>query len=299
MNTSIFKYIEFLLPIHNCVIIPDFGGFIVNIEPVNHTIDQKINIPVYNIVFNPELKHNDGILASYLIKDENLSYNAACAKIKEFTQKLFAEIKSGKSVICGNIGVLRSDDYGNVVFISNSSLICPSLFGLNSVSLKQLNEIELLTSNKGVFSLKYTLGGVAAAAVALFLFITPSYNITDNSNIKQTAGFLSSIKTVSFTEPAKTDVEKELTIKVDITNTNISHRTYYIIVAGEETEVAANRLLKKTQTIFPDAEMIRSADRYRIYVSSFSDKIEAESFLDAFRKEYPKYSSAWLYSKRN
>ncbi len=58
-------------------------------------------------------------------------------------------------------------------------------------------------------------------------------------------------------------------------------------------------LNKIKSTTFPTAAIVETTDRYRIYVSSFNDKIQAETFLDGFRKENPKYETAWLYSKRN
>ena len=64
-------YISDLLEDHDCVIIPDFGGFIGNyasarINPVNHRIDP----PFRKITFNKLLVHNDGLLAAYIAKKE-------------------------------------------------------------------------------------------------------------------------------------------------------------------------------------------------------------------------------------
>lgn len=294
MEKIIFKYLEFLLPIHNCVIIPEFGGFIINVESTN-LANRGINAPAYHIVFNSEIKHNDGILASYIIKEENLSYNAACIKIKDFAKRIQAELKTSKSVQCGNLGFFTSDEFGNTIFLSNKSAVYPAFFGLDSVGLRQLVEIDRTSITKRrFFSLKYAVGGVAAIAASLFLFVAPSFNIKDSS-VTQEAGFLSSIVDTQ----AHTNVLIEEQNNIVAEDVKLSTRTYYIVVAGEETKTRANRLLGKIKATFPDADIIVTADRYRIYVSSFTDKAQGEAFLETFRKENPKYETAWLFSKRN
>ena len=54
------KHINELLYNHDCVIVPEFGGFVTNyasakIHPVQHTFTP----PSKNIVFNKNLKNND------------------------------------------------------------------------------------------------------------------------------------------------------------------------------------------------------------------------------------------------
>lgn len=307
MEKSIFQYLEFLLPIHNCVIIPEFGGFIIDIESSSFNIKGDITHPEYNIVFNLELKHNDGLIASYIVKDGNISYNAACKKIKTFVKELISDLKSGKTVGCENIGCLKTDASGNITFLSNKTFIHPNLYGLVPVKLRQLNDIEqtfVVSKRKNYF--KYSATGIVAATAALLLFIGPNNAIKEQKDNSQKANFISSI-----TAPISVkDSNKEQFGKIENTATtlNISSgiakatpsRIYYIIIGGEENQTRANKLLNKIQSSdFPNASIIESQDRYRIYISTFEDKSEAEAFLESFRKENPKYESAWLYSKRN
>lgn len=310
MGKSIFQYLEFLLPAHNCVIIPGFGGFIINIKPSNFNTDSEINQPQYHIVFNPDLNHDDGLIASYIVKDKNLSYNTASKEIKTFVSNLTSDLKSGKIVECADMGILSCDISGNIIFSSNKSFIHPDFYGLEPMRMKQLNYIETgITHTKKKGYLKYTVGSVAAAAAALFFFIAPSVNIGEFNNNSQKADFLSSITTSLNIADVKKDLQQSV-FDVDSTSATdsdsvkpektISARTYYIIIGGEEEKGRAERLLSKIQlNDFPEASMIESMDRFRIYVSSFEDKQEAEAFLESFRKDNPKYETAWLYSKKN
>lgn len=309
MEKTIFKYLEFSLPIHNCVIIPDFGGFILNMEPAAFLSNGEIKSPKHSIVFNPELNHNDGIIASYIAKDEKISYNAACKKIKEFVTVIKTNLKDGKTVSFGNLGSFTTDAEGNILFAQNRSIIHPGLFGLYPTSIKQLAEIDkIIVRDKRNLSIKYTIGAVAAGVAAIALFITP-INIKDSNNrTSQKADFISAI--TSSLSQRNSEIVKDLDNKTEngqITNTAEnslikpkSGRIYYIIVGGEDTMDRANNLLSKIKKNgFNDADIIEGSDRYRIYISSFEDKTQAESFLDSFRKENPKFETAWLYSKRN
>ncbi len=72
------KYIKYLLFEHDCVVIPDFGGFIANyvsadIHPIRHTFVP----PSKNIAFNEMLKLNDGLLVAHIANHEHISREEA------------------------------------------------------------------------------------------------------------------------------------------------------------------------------------------------------------------------------
>lgn len=301
MDKGIFKYLEFLLPIHNCVTIPDFGGFIVNIKPSLFDYDNR---SYYTIVFNPDLNHNDGIIASQISKDENISYNAACNKIKDFVKAIQFGLKSGKTIIC-NIGILTVDNSGNPTFLSNRNIIHPTLYGLQPIDIKPLSLINnIIRKERRYVSIKYVLGSVAAALAAMLLFTGPNTDIADKNGFSSSnASFVSSITTSLPNFQRNINQNSSSTIVVtdnDKETNNPPTRTYYIIIGGEENKVQAEKLLDKIRTKdFANAAIVETSDRYRIFISSFDDKKQAEEYLDLFRKENPKYQTAWLYSKRN
>jgi len=315
MKEAILKYLEFLLPIHNCVVIPDFGGFIINVEDSIPSIDGKLNPPTYNIVFNPDLNHNDGILASYIIKDESISYNAACNKIKESVRIIKSDLKAKKTVQCGNIGSLSTDNDGNIIFSSNRANIYPAFYGLYPTNVQRIEDINrALDKEKRHLSLKYITGGVAAAVAAIFMFIAPGADIKDNGKpVTQEAGFISSITkssaAVSDNIEVNTDeainainINKDDDTTYDAWGTSTENdkfnKAYYIVVGGEKSTQRADILLEKIKNAgFSQASLIESPERIRIYVRSFDDKMEAETYLERFRIENPQYSTAWLYSK--
>lgn len=306
MENKIFKYLEYLLPVHNCIIIPDFGAFIIDHEPALILSNGELIPPKHNVIFNPELHHNDGVLVSYLIKDANISYNVASQQVKDFVRLLKVELSGGKSVKCGYLGFLILDAQQNISFTSNKSYNT-DLYGLTSLSIRRIADLDIIKGEESRrTSIRYMIGGVAAAVAALFLFVVPSTRIEDNLNSYQQSGFIKSLNSSVRISNDNKDMQSEV-----INNTitalpepsivaSKSAKTYYIIVGGEDSKTLADRLLSRIQAdSFPNASIVESGGRYRIYVASFDDKAEAEAYLDTFREENPKYKTAWLYSKRN
>jgi hypothetical protein len=323
MENKLFKHIEFLLPQYNCVVIPDFGGFIMNMEPASIDEDGMISPPSYYISFNQDLKHNDGLLASNIQQSDSISYESACRSIRKMVESMRKELSQQNILICGNIGKLTADENQNLSFAPNSSVMHPELMGLTSVRLPLLVQIDNeKRKEKRSLNIRYAIGTAAAAAAALLLLVAPSIkvgNLTDTQGSQQatfvdmltqnrstSANSLKLSSTTASTISAKnTDASNSFqTENITASNNTIdnkktSTRIYYIIIGGEDTKGRADRLLSKIQSEdFPAAQIVETTDRYRVYVKSFEDKSEAESFLERFRLENPKFQTAWLFSKR-
>lgn len=72
-------------------------------------------------------------------------------------------------------------------------------------------------------------------------------------------------------------------------------KRYYIIVGSCPTEDSAGDFIRKmNKTDYPSAGVLHKDNKYRIYVTSFTDKAEANKYLDVFRMEHKKYEQAWL-----
>jgi hypothetical protein len=302
MENKVFTYLELALSIHNCVTITGLGGFIVNQEEWQPGSGR--GIPGFTIGFNPSLKHDDGILISYYRRDENISYNAALLKVKDFVKALKQELLTKGTVHCGKLGTLSVSAGGKLLFEAGESFIYPNFYGLTALELDYLSAINReQEARRKRFSVKYAIGSIVAAVAAMFLFTVPSVNVDNTygrSNIQQ-SGFIYSLSESGKPLPA-VDSSRFFKPEVDSINMEIkeSLRTYYIIAGGGDTGSQTRRLLGKMQgNGLRNADIVESGGRFRIYVASFTDKAEAEDFLEIFRTENPEYKTAWLYSKRN
>lgn len=111
------KHISELLNEHDCVIVPDLGGFVANyasakIHPVQHTFIP----PSKNIVFNKNLKNNDGLLANHIVISENTNYPQALKYIQHFVGNTSEQLKKGAKVKIDEVGTLFLDVERNIQF---------------------------------------------------------------------------------------------------------------------------------------------------------------------------------------
>ena len=74
-----------LLHEHDCVIIPDFGAFVSRNISAKISVDKtKIFPPNKEISFNKNLVKNDGLLINNISLIENISYELAEKKLKNW-----------------------------------------------------------------------------------------------------------------------------------------------------------------------------------------------------------------------
>ncbi len=91
---NISSHIADLLYHHDCVIVPGLGGFVAN--PVPAILDEEKNMffpPSKEIVFNVNLKHNDGLLISHIASERNITYESAGEIVTDFFTELSLKLK--------------------------------------------------------------------------------------------------------------------------------------------------------------------------------------------------------------
>lgn len=173
-------YINDLLYRYDCVIVPDFGGFVTNrigakVNNYTHTFTP----PKKLITFNKLLKHNDGLLANYIASAENISFEKASTAISLAVIKWQNELQS-KPVEIDKLGVLSLNKERQIIFEpTNSVNYLTESFGLSTVvssaisryteQVKPLIPTTVDEKKKGIPSfIKYA----ATAAILLTLSIS-------------------------------------------------------------------------------------------------------------------------------
>lgn len=161
-------HISELLYDHNCVIIPNFGGFLANYSSAKiHPVLHQFTPPSKHIVFNKNLKNNDGLLANQIAASENIQYTAALEQINSFVNDINASLKKGEKIKIDTIGVLSLDVERNIQFKQSTTNFLNEAFGLDEFQSPAINQgtlskkIEIglkkeLTKVVGVNSPKYS-----------------------------------------------------------------------------------------------------------------------------------------------
>ncbi|MDQ3046503.1 MAG: SPOR domain-containing protein [Bacteroidota bacterium] len=125
------NHISELLYDHDCVIVPELGGFVANYAPAKiHPVQHSFIPPSKNIVFNKNLKNNDGLLANYISTKENSPYPEALKHISQFVKTTNDELKSGKKVMIPEVGELYFDIERNIQFEPSTTNFLRDAFGL-------------------------------------------------------------------------------------------------------------------------------------------------------------------------
>lgn len=127
------KHIGELLYDHNCVIVPDLGGFVANYAPAKiHPSQHTFSPPSKSIVFNINLKNNDGLLAHQIASFEKKSYSEALKYIHYFVKEVNVQLKSGAKVTIDDVGTLYFDVERNIQFEPAPTNFLLDSFGLSS-----------------------------------------------------------------------------------------------------------------------------------------------------------------------
>jgi len=126
------SYISDLLYRYECVIIPDFGGFVTNVKSAQIGQNGKTFYPPSKqLTFNSHLTNNDGLLANYIASADRMPFKTAMNYIK-FEVEQWLNILQTEDVVIENVGKL-SRDGENIIFEpqTDTNFLTQS-FGLSS-----------------------------------------------------------------------------------------------------------------------------------------------------------------------
>lgn len=114
---QIIDLISELLYKHDCVIVPNFGGFVARNYSSSFSKGNNILYPqAKHILFNKNLLHNDGLLVSALMEKANVNYIEAEKLITDCKEYIQSLLSVKKRFELSNIGLLYIDAENNLRF---------------------------------------------------------------------------------------------------------------------------------------------------------------------------------------
>jgi hypothetical protein len=305
------NYISDLLYRYECVIVPNFGGFITNetSAKVNH-FTHTFYPPKKQITFNSHLKNNDGLLANYIASVEKIPFNDAVSKIENEIQKWNQTIEK-ESIEISKIGSLSLNKDKKIVFEPATSVnYLTSSFGLNSFNSPAIKRLqykekaailepvfveldnEEKRNRKAPLLLKYAATAAILFAVGSFGWKTYNENQYQNQLLAEQELQQSVEKKI---QQATFVIENPLpAITLNVTKEVQS----YHIIAGAFREPGnaqkkVDQLLKKGY----DAQIlgVNKWNLTQVSYASFSDRLEALQNLRTIKRTVT--SEAWLLVK--
>jgi len=135
------NYIVELLFEQECVIIPGFGGFVINYHPAHY--DEKKNIfypPQHKVGFNVQLKTNDGLLFNTLMKREHISFEQARQKVANYVDEVNNRLGKKETVKISNLGSFTLKH--QLIFSPDKQVnFLANVYGLDAVLISPIKKI--------------------------------------------------------------------------------------------------------------------------------------------------------------
>ncbi len=106
------RHIEYLIRYNDCVIVPGWGAFIANSQSAIFNEHNVLLPPTRILGFNPSLIHDDGLLASSIVRKSGVTYDVAIKQISEAVNSLNHQLNLQGEIAISNIGIFtkRSND---------------------------------------------------------------------------------------------------------------------------------------------------------------------------------------------
>lgn len=303
-------YISDLLYRYECVIIPNFGGFVTNeiSAKVNH-YTHTFSAPSKQLTFNSHLQNNDGLLTNYIANIQQISYNKALKiienEVNEWKLKLNTE-----ELELENIGSFQISKSGKLLFEpANTINYLTSSFGLNTFvspaikriaykeKVKQLETIAPIlptkeNKNKLPVFLKYA--ATAAIFIALGTIGWNEYQKVEFNKLVQKAE-----KEQQKVEKTIQEATFEIKNPLPAITLNVIKETYnFHIIAGafREPENAEKKLQQLIDKGYNAKILgVNKWNLTQVSYESFNSRTEAINALNSIKKNESK--DAWLLVK--
>jgi cell division septation protein DedD/nucleoid DNA-binding protein len=210
------RHIESLLLKHDCVIVPNFGGFVTQQVSARFVEDEGLFLPPYRSVgFNGCLKLNDGLLVQSYMNAYGIGYVEALQQIEAAVAEVKAELHANGSYELGGIGVFTLTLSGTYDFQPcEAGVVSPELYGLDAFIMRKEEEqvedvseaavveteratkfIERSETHYTIRIRRDVVNYVAAAVVMFVCFFAWSVPVSNSTeaSVKQAALFSSQI----------------------------------------------------------------------------------------------------------
>lgn len=315
MKNSVEYYISQLLYKNDCVIVMNFGGFVCS--SISANLNKKTGIltpPNKSILFNSQLKDNDGLLINHIAQSEGISQEDSKINLLKFVEQSLKNLNKFKSCRFEEIGLFTLNSDKNIIFTQDLK----TNYNLNSFGFQDIINNKITRGNSEIIeeSLKlikkknnFTTKRLLKAAAIIIPLIGISFlSITQEDRINNIYTQIANVNPISFKKDNVTVLKdqgnKEIKIKQEIQpeiiNNEVSQvfkeviipsQKFYIIAGAFSIEKNANKLKNRLNSWNYNSSIIKNDKMMRVSYDSFDSKEQALISLSKIRKENPQ---AWI-----
>lgn len=317
------SYIAELLLLNDCVIIPQFGGFIANYKPASVASGSFLP-PSNSLSFNSKLSFNDGLLINHISIEEDLSYLSAKRKVEALVAEMNSHLAEGEIISIEAIGTLKLDEQHCVIFTPVEQAPNINAYGLSAFSYQSLLAGKLRSTlptkhaDMQPIALKpfkrivrHALWVAPLLLLLLLLPFRPNTSHLQESNLlklgnEPTETVVEEEELFVAEEPLNAPMEEPSAESVMLEEArelsaeeveSVASKPYHIIVGSFQEEGNASELITQLHEQGIEASNIgRIKGLDYVSVGAFATLEEAKEANSAFTQSHHQFKDAWVYS---
>lgn len=183
------RYLNHALILNDCVILPNFGGFVCHNEAAHIDELQGILVPsTKKITFNDSLSHKDSLLARFIAKAERVPLSDAEKRVDRYINDIKTSLERQEELTIQGIGLFKKE--GDSIkfkseecnFMAATAYLPAIKLPMPSMHVKALDNTPAKEESK--FK-NYILRGVAAAAAIAIIAGAITFGVDKVETFKQ------------------------------------------------------------------------------------------------------------------
>ena len=310
------RHIERLLLAHDCVVVPQFGGFVTMATYATREETEGLFFPPFRVVrFNPDLMEDDGWLLADVREQRRCSESEAKRHIQHLVLNLRQQLLADGQADFGSIGLFTQDEDGRVSFSPcQAGVITPAYFGLDPFAMPKLTaaqrsgkhrtaqqqalEEEQRNSSSHI-TIRISRRGLknALTAAAIIVLCTLFSSPVDDARQSNQATLLPSTPAVEVAHPAPS-AEARSTVSPSNSSPAVQPAPaakYCIVLASDVSLKNADRYVKLLQERgFTDARVYNNGKMNRVVLGNFQTENEAYNMNAKLHRTSTEYASTWV-----
>lgn len=309
------KYISDLLWKHDCVVVPGFGGFVLNQQPAQFSASShELHPQGKRVSFNRSLVNNDGLLHHYISQVTGQSFAGAQSFVTTQLNYWKLQLLNKKPVSLAGLGTLQADVEGRWVFTPEDLVYSKTAYGLGSLQLTPLEAAPAIhiRPKKEKAAVPARAGrrrvwlrrSIAAVGIACLLAVAGYFLAPGLSDMPQLASFnfwesadspdAPAVKPVQEPVPAGENTEpvRESSLSASV-DTYVPSYKFYVIGGSFAQEKNAERFRDELEQKGYQSEVLHNENGFfRVAYIYSADSLAANQELQKIKTE--ENQEAWL-----
>lgn len=316
-------HINYLLRHHDCVVMPGLGAFVASHQAAMIDSARGIMLPPRRVVgFNADITHDDGLIASSISRQLQISYDRAAARVSDEINALKRQLDNDREIAFPKLGLMSKTDDGLMVFEPfDTNVVSATTMALPSVKLTPLTTGTVAATSHNAAGITIPLSRswlkIAASVIVLLClgaFLSTPVHLSDAQLASLSTPTITladeNDDTVTDYETIATPRHVSLNIAIpsredgvaiaDTTSTTAATEMecrltdtdrYYLIVASLPTRALADKYIAETGS--QHLGILEKDGKFRIYAATGQTTAEAMAPTrhSEFSERYPK---AWV-----